>query len=72
MVMTAIVGKGKSKGEVAFAFIFIYSACYAIFFNTTNYLIIWEIFPFHLGAVGFRVSNLIGSYFRIMVGEVSP
>ena len=72
MAMTATVGKNKSKGEVAIAFIFIYSAMYAVFFNSTNYLIISEIFPYHLRAVGFGVSNFIGNCFGIALSEVSP
>lgn len=72
MAMAATVGKRKAKGEVAIAFIFIYSACHAIFFNTTNYLIISEIFPFRLRAVGFGVPNFIGNCFGIMLSKVSP
>jgi hypothetical protein len=72
MAMTATVGTSKPKGEVAIAFIFIYSGCYAIFFNSTNYLIISEIFPFHLRAVGFGVSNFIGNCIGIALAQVSP
>lgn len=72
MAMTATVGTSKAKGEVAIAFIFIYSGCYAIFFNSTNYLIISEIFPFHLRAVGFGVSNFIGNCVGIALAQVSP
>jgi hypothetical protein len=72
MAMTATVGTSKTKGEVAIAFIFIYSGCYAIFFSSTNYLIISEIFPFHLRAVGFGVSDFIGNCVGIALAQVSP
>ena len=56
--MTATVGKGKAKRDVAIAFIFIYSASYAIFFNT-NYLVASEIVPFYLPAGGLECLTLL-------------
>ncbi|OJJ43673.1 hypothetical protein ASPZODRAFT_19390 [Penicilliopsis zonata CBS 506.65] len=72
MAMTATVGSSTAKANTAIAFIFIYSAWYAVFFNTTSSLLVTEIFPFRLRALGFGVASFCGFCVNILLSEVSP
>ncbi|KAH7147349.1 sugar transporter [Fusarium sp. MPI-SDFR-AT-0072] len=54
------------------AFIFLYSACYAIFFNSTVWVVVSEIFPQHLRGNGNAFAVFSMSVINIWLSQITP
>lgn len=54
------------------AFIFLYSALYAVFFNSTLYTVAAETFPTHLRGYGTSIAALCQGITGIWLGQVTP
>lgn len=74
MALSKFYGDGLNKAGSAagVAFIFLYSALYAVFFNSTLYTIASEIMPTHLRAQGMGVTQFFLNVTGIWLGQVSP
>lgn len=59
-----------SKATVAF--IFLYSAAYAIFFNSTAWVVSAELLPIALRAKGLGLATFCNSAANIVLSQVSP
>ncbi|KAI8270741.1 hypothetical protein K4K58_008573 [Colletotrichum sp. SAR11_239] len=60
---------GSSAGV---AFIFIFSFLYAVFFNSTNWVLVSEIFPLHLRGTGVGFAIFTQAVTAIWLSQVSP
>ena len=60
---------GSSAGV---AFIFIFSLLYALFFNSTNWVLVSEIFPLHLRGTGVGFAITTQAITAIWLTQVSP
>ncbi|KAF0315081.1 hypothetical protein GQ607_017692 [Colletotrichum asianum] len=60
---------GSSAGV---AFIFIFSFLYAVFFNSTNWVLVSEIFPLHLRGTGVGFAIFTQATTAIWLSQVSP
>ncbi|KAF4769606.1 hypothetical protein N7455_006326 [Penicillium solitum] len=65
-------GQNIVGARAGVAFIFIYSALYAVFFNSTLYAVAAEIFPQHLRGYGTGVAAFCQSVSGIWIGQVTP
>ncbi|KAK4929636.1 hypothetical protein LTR66_016146, partial [Elasticomyces elasticus] len=65
-------GQNIAGARAGVAFIFIYSALYAVFFNSTLYTVAAEIFPQHLRGYGTGVAALCQGVSGIWMGQVTP
>jgi len=73
-IMSRFYGDGSNLAGAAagVAFIFLYSACYAIFFNSTVWVIVAEIFPQHLRGNGNAFAVFSMSVTNIWLSQVTP
>jgi Sugar (and other) transporter len=65
-------GHDESGSRAGIAFIFLYSALYAVFFNSTLYTIAAETFPQHLRGYGTSIAALCQGVTAIWLGQVTP
>ena len=65
-------GQNIVGARAGVAFIFIYSALYAVFFNSTLYTVAAEMFPQHLRGYGTGVAAFCQSVSGIWIGQVTP
>ncbi len=65
-------GSNKAGAGAGVAFIFLYSACYAIFFNSTVWVVVAEIFPQHLRGNGNAVAVFSMSVTNIWLSQITP
>ncbi|KAK4863857.1 hypothetical protein LT330_010338 [Penicillium expansum] len=65
-------GNNIAGARAGIAFIFIYSALYAVFFNSTLYTVAAETFPQHLRGYGTGVAALCQGVSGIWIGQVTP
>ncbi|KFY69898.1 hypothetical protein V499_09650 [Pseudogymnoascus sp. VKM F-103] len=65
-------GKDMAGARAGVAFIFLYSALYAVFFNSTLYTIAAETFPQHLRGYGTSIAALCQNITAIWMGQVTP
>ncbi|KAL2819279.1 general substrate transporter [Aspergillus cavernicola] len=65
-------GENISGARAGVAFIFLYSATYAVFFNSTLYTIAAEMFPQHLRGYGTGVAALCQGVSGIWMGQITP
>lgn len=72
-IMSRFYGEGSHLAGAAagVAFIFLYSACYAIFFNSTVWVVISEIFPQHLRGNGNAFAVLSMSMKNIWLSQIT-
>jgi predicted MFS family arabinose efflux permease len=72
--MSRLFGDGtNTAGATAgVAFIFLYSMCYAIFFNSTVWVIVAEIFPQHLRGNGNAFAVFSMSVTNIWLSQITP
>lgn len=73
-VMSALYGKGSNKDGAAagIAFVFLFSMFYAIFFNSTVWVLVSEIFPQHIRAQGNSFAVFCTSITQIWLSQVTP
>lgn len=74
MALSAIYGSGDNPAgsRAGIAFIFLFSALYAVFFNSTLYTIAAETFPQHLRGYGTSIAALCQGVTAIWLGQVTP
>ncbi|KAF5676712.1 sugar transport STP1 [Fusarium circinatum] len=73
-IMSRFYGDGSHLAGAAagVAFIFLYSACYAIFFNSTVWVVVSEIFPQHLRGNGNAFAVFSMSVANIWLSQITP
>ncbi|KAL5590219.1 hypothetical protein FOBRF1_013776 [Fusarium oxysporum] len=73
-IMSRFYGDGNHLAGAAagVAFIFLYSACYAIFFNSTVWVVVSEIFPQHLRGNGNAFAVFSMSVTNIWLSQITP
>ncbi|KFY18464.1 hypothetical protein V493_08590 [Pseudogymnoascus sp. VKM F-4281 (FW-2241)] len=74
MAISRFYGNGlnPSGAQAGVAFIFIYSALYAMFFNSTLHTIPPEYFPAHLRGYGLSVGDFFQGVSNIWLSQVTP
>lgn len=72
--MSALYGNGDNKSGAAagIAFVFLFSLFYAVFFNSTVWVLVSEIFPQHLRAQGNSFAVFCTSITQIWLSQVTP
>lgn len=65
-------GQNAAGARAGIAFIFLYSAIYAIFFNSTLFTIAAEMFPQHLRGYGTGIAALCQGVSGIWMGQITP
>jgi hypothetical protein len=72
--LSAEFGDGASANgaRAGVAFIFLYSALYAVFFNSTLFTIAAELFPLHLRGYGAGVGIMCQGISGIWMGQITP
>jgi len=72
--MSALYGNGSDKDGAAagIAFVFLFSMFYAVFFNSTVWVLVSEIFPQHIRAVGNSFAVFCTSITQIWLSQVTP
>lgn len=72
--MSRFFGSGNNLAGAAagVAFIFLYSGCYALFFNSTVWVLAAEIFPQHLRGNGNSLAVFSMSVTNIWLSQVTP
>ncbi|CZR60733.1 related to sugar transport protein STP1 [Phialocephala subalpina] len=73
-VMSALYGNGSNKDGAAagIAFVFLFSLFYAVFFNSTVWVLVSEIFPQHIRAQGNSFAVFCTSITQIWLSQVTP
>ncbi|KAK6836027.1 transporter (major facilitator superfamily) [Apiospora arundinis] len=76
MALSAVYGQENNTNldgaRGAIAFIFIYSAAYAVFFNGTVWVVCSELFPFFLRSRGIAISVFMQSVVAIVLSQITP
>lgn len=74
MALSKYYGSGSNGTgpRTAVSFIFIYSATYALFFNSTIFTIAAEYFPTHLRGYGTSVGVLFQNVTNLWLGQITP
>ncbi|KAK6857865.1 general substrate transporter [Apiospora arundinis] len=76
MALSAVYGQENNTkldgARGAIAFIFIYSAAYAVFFNGTVWVVCSELFPFFLRSRGIAISIFMQSVVAIVLSQITP
>lgn len=74
VIMSRFFGDGSNAAgaSAGVAFIFLYSGCYALFFNSTVWVIAAEIFPQHLRGNGNSIAVFSMSVTNIWLSQVTP
>ena len=65
-------GHNPNGSRAGIAFIFMYSALYAVFFNSTLFTIAAEMFPLHLRGYGVGISIMCQGMSGIWMGQITP
>ncbi|KAG8626231.1 hypothetical protein KVT40_005176 [Elsinoe batatas] len=65
-------GSNPDGARAAIAFIFIYSASYAIFFNSMIYVVPSELFPYSLRAKGLAFAVFVKAIAAIVLSQITP
>jgi hypothetical protein len=65
-------GENANGARAGVAFIFLYSALYAVFFNSTLFTISAELFPLHLRGYGAGVGLMCQGISGIWMGQITP
>lgn len=64
--------QNKSGGYAAIAFIFIYSTCFAVFFNGLIYAASAELFPHFLRSKGMSLAVWGKAVIAIVISQITP
>ena len=74
MALSAEFGDGSNQAasRATIAFIFIYSACYAIFFNSTIWVVGSEMWPVFLRSNGMAFGTFVQGVWAIVLTQISP
>lgn len=76
MALSAVFGSRTNQNQdgarAAIAFIFIYSMCYAIFFNAMIWVVPSELFPFFLRTKGVAFAVASKSIVAIVLSQITP
>lgn len=76
MALSAVYGSGHNENlagaQGAIAFIFLYSACYAVFFNGMVWVVSSELFPFFLRSKGLAVAVSAKAIVAIVLSQITP
>ncbi|KAK8029612.1 hypothetical protein PG993_010903 [Apiospora rasikravindrae] len=76
MALSAVYGSADNASldgaRGAIAFIFIYSAAYAVFFNGTVWVVCSELFPHFLRSRGIAISVFLHSLVAIVLSQITP
>ena len=76
MALSAVYGNKSNDNlagaQGAIAFIFLYSACYAIFFNGMVWVVSSELFPFFLRSKGLAVAVTMKAIVAIILSQITP
>lgn len=74
MALSRFYGDGKNEqgAQAGVAFIFMFSALYAVFFNSTLHTIPPEYFPAHLRGYGLSVGDFLQGVSNIWLSQVTP
>jgi hypothetical protein len=74
MALSATFGAGKNQdgARAAIAFIFIYSFCYAVFFNAMIWVVPSELFPFFLRTKGLAFAVFSKAIVAIVLSQITP
>lgn len=65
-------GQDANGARAGVAFIFLYSATYAVFFNSTLFTIGAEMFPLHLRGYGAGIAIMCQGISGIWMGQITP
>lgn len=74
MALSAQCGTGENRAGAAagIAVIFVFSASYAVFFNSTAFVLAAEVLPQHLRSYGMGLSLACQGCFGIWISQVTP
>jgi len=74
MALSAEYGNGGNLAgaSAGIAFIFIFSASYALFFNSTTYIVSAEVLPQHLRSYGMGVAFASQGVTSLWLGQITP
>lgn len=76
MALSAVYGSKSNDNlagaQGAIAFIFLYSACYAVFFNGMVWVVSSELFPFFLRSKGLAIAVFIKAVVAIVLSQITP
>ena len=74
MALSASFGGGGNElgARAAIAFIFLYSFCYAVFFNAMIWVVPSELFPFFLRTKGLAFAVFIKAIVAIVLSQITP
>lgn len=74
MALSAKYGHGGNLAgaSAGIAFIFIFSASYALFFNSTTYIVAAEVLPQHLRSYGMGVAFACQGISSLWLGQITP
>jgi len=74
MALSATFGAGGNQdgARAAIAFIFIYSFCYAVFFNAMIWVVPSELFPFFLRTKGLAFAVFAKAVVAIVLSQITP
>lgn len=65
-------GSNMAASQATVAFIFIYSACYAIFFNSTTWVVGSELLPIFLRSKGLALATFCNGVASIVMSQITP
>lgn len=66
------VGQNQAGARAVIGFIFIYSACYAIFFNAMIWVVPSELFPMFLRSKGLAFAVFTKTVVAIVLSQITP
>jgi len=66
------VGSNQAGARAAIGFIFIYSACYAVFFNAMIWVVPSELFPMFLRSKGLAFAVFCKAVVAIVLSQITP
>ena len=74
MALSAEFGDGTNQAasRATIAFIFLYSASYAIFFNSTTWVVCSELLPLFLRSTGLSFATFVQGVSGIALSQISP
>ena len=65
-------GSNLAASRATIAFIFLYSCCYAVFFNSTTWVISSELLPIFLRSRGLGLATFCNGVASIVMSQITP
>lgn len=65
-------GSNQAASRTTIAFIFLYSACFAIFFNSTMWVVCSELLPVFIRSSGLAVGTFASGVASIIISQITP